>query len=182
MMLTRRDLDIINFLEDYRIASTTTLKELYFPSLSACQKRMKTLFDNGKIKRARMTMNYDYLYYINKPKKIMHDLLVTEFYKCLMSQSKVIHYVIDKELGKIRPDAIFAYEINGIQKLGLLEVEISHKGFDYGKYETFYKSTAYKNWFPIMPTVFVVCQNAKIPKDSPIQFVKVKTDMSDLKF
>jgi hypothetical protein len=180
-MLTRRDLDIINFLEEYRIASTSTLKTLFFPSLSACQKRMKTLNDNSKVKRARMTMNYDYLYYVNKPKKVMHDLLVTEFYNHIIDQSKVLQFRIDKELGKIRPDAIFAFEKNGRQQLGLLEVEISHKGFDYEKYETFYKTAAYKNWFPIMPTVYVVCQNAKIPKDTPIKFIKCNPDLSDLK-
>jgi DNA-binding Lrp family transcriptional regulator len=181
MVLTRRDLDIINFLEDNRIASTSTLNTLFFPSLSACQKRMKTLFDNKRVKRARLMMNYDYIYYVNKPKKVMHDLLVTEFYNSLMKQRNVLQFRIDKELGKIRPDAIFVYEKDGKQQLGLLEVEISHKGFNYQKYETFYKSGSFRTWFPVMPTVYVVCQNAKLPKDGSINFIKVKTDMSDLK-
>ena len=181
MMMTRRDLDIISFLEDYRIASTTTLKQLFFPSLMTCQARIKKLYDNGNIKRARMTMNYDYLYYVKKPSKVTHDLLVTEFYGKLLNNSEVLQYKIDKELGNIRPDSIFAYKIKEEVNIGLLEVEISHKGFDYEKYEKFYKSGEYIKWFKVMPTVYVVCKNAKIPTDTKINFICIKTDMNDFR-
>jgi len=181
MMLTRRDLDIISFLEDYRIATTSTIAKIFFPTDNACRKRLKTLADNNRVKRARMTMNYDYMYYVKKPSKLPHDLLVTEFYRLLILNSKVIHYKIDKELGDIRPDAIFAFEKDNRQCLGLLEVEISNKGFNYDKYDKFYKSGAYKEFFPIMPTVYVVSNTAKIPRDTPIKFIKMATNMNDFR-
>jgi hypothetical protein len=89
--------------------------------------------------------------------------------------------VSEKSIGKIRPDAIFACEIDGKQRLGLLEVEISHKGFDFEKYEEFYRSASYKEFFPVMPTVYIVCKNTKLPKSSQIKYVAIKTDMSDFK-
>lgn len=177
MMLTRRDLDIINFLEEFRIASTSTLKELFFPSLRSCQIRLKTLCDNQKIKRARLTMNHDYIYYVKKPYGVMHDLLCTEFYRELMSHSTVLQCAIDRQVGKIRPDAIFAFKIGDKQCLGCLEVEISHKGFDFDKYENFYRTGAYKEHFPIMPTVYIVGK-VKPPK-SLIRYIVIKPDMSD---
>jgi hypothetical protein len=181
MMLTRRDLDIINYLEEFRIASTTTLTAFFFPSLRSCQMRLKTLTVNGNIKRARLTMNHDYIYYVKKPGNYMHDLLVTEFYRCLSERCKILNFVSEKSIGKIRPDSIFAIEYEGKQRLGLLEVEISHKGFDYEKYEEFYKTAAYKEFFPVMPAVYVVCRSAKLPKSSQVKYVAIKTDMSDFR-
>jgi hypothetical protein len=180
-MLTRRDLDILNFIEEYRIASTTTLTALFFPSLRSCQLRLRTLAVNGKVKRARLTMNHDYIYYVKKPGNFMHDLLVTEFYRELSQRSKILNFVSEKGLGKIRPDAIFGFEFEGKQRLGLLEVEISHKGFDFEKYEEFYRTVAYKEWFPIMPTVYIVGRNIKPPKTTQIKYVTIITDMSDFR-
>jgi len=181
MMLTRRDLDIINFLEEYKIASTSTLTAIFFPSLSTCQKRMRILTDNNRVKRARLTMNHDYIYYVKKPHKVMHDLLVTEFYRELSQRSKILNFVVEKGLGRIRPDAIFGFNLGEIQRLGLLEVEISHKGFDYEKYENFYCSGAYKEWFPIMPMVYIVCNSVKLPRNTSINYVTIKTDFSNFK-
>lgn len=181
MILTRRDLDIINFLEEYRIASTSTLQYLFFPSLRSCQIRLKTLYENKKINRARLTMNNDYIYYVKKPYGITHDLLVTEFYRELMKNSTVLNWAIQRKIGNIIPDAIFAFKIGDRQRLGVLEVEISHKGFDFEKYETMYRTGAYKEFFPIFPTVYVVGKNIKTPKISQIKYVVIKTDLSDFR-
>jgi hypothetical protein len=126
-------------------------------------------------------MNNDYIYYVKKPYGVMHDLLCTEFYRELMKRATVLQCAIEKPLGKIRPDAIFAYSLNGKQCLGLLEVEISHKGFDFEKYEEFYRTGAYKTYFPVMPTVYVICKNVKLPKSTQIKYVTIKTDMSDFR-
>jgi hypothetical protein len=142
---------------------------------------LKKLAENGRIKRARLTMNHDYIYYTKKPGNYMHDLLVTDFYRELQKRVKVLNFVSEKQIGKIRPDGIFAYEIDGKQRLGLLEVEISHKGFDFEKYEEFYRTAAYKEFFPVMPTVYIVCRSAKLPKSSQIKYVTIKTDISDFR-
>lgn len=181
MMVTRRDLDILNFLEDYRIASTSTLTAFFFPSLRSCQIRMRTLTTNGRVKRIRLTMNNDYIYYVRKPGNYMHDLLVTEFYRELSKRSIILNFVSEKEIGKIRPDAIFAFEVDGKQRLGLLEVEISHKGFDYEKYENFYRSGVYKEYFPVMPPVYIVGRNIKIPKSLTVTYININTELTNFK-
>ena len=180
MMLTRRDLDIISFLEDYKIASTSTLTTFFFPSKRSCQMRLKTLADYKYIKRARMTMNHDYIYYIKKPYKVTHDLLITEFYRELKLSSNIISFVVEKQIGKIRPDAIFAFE-NRTQKLGLLEVEISNKGFDYEKFETFYRSGIYKEYFPMMPTVYVIGNKTKLPNNPLVNYKTINISLSDFR-
>jgi hypothetical protein len=143
--------------------------------------RMKTLAVNNRVKRARLTMNHDYIYYVKKPGNYMHDLLVTEFYRELSIYSKILNFVSEKEIGKIRPDAIFGFEIDNKQRLGLLEVEISHKGFDFEKYENFYHSAAYKEFFPVMPTVYIIGRNIKIPKNSSATYIIIDTGLTNFK-
>jgi hypothetical protein len=46
----------------------------------------------------------------------------------------------------IRPDAIFGYVENGKNKIGLLEIELSKKGFNMAKYERFVKTQEYLNY------------------------------------
>jgi hypothetical protein len=126
-------------------------------------------------------MNHDYIYYVRKPGNYIHDLLVTEFYRELHKRSKILNFVIEKEIGEIRPDAIFGFEIDGKQRLGLLEVEISHKGFDFEKYETFYRSGVYKEYFPVMPMVYIVGRSIKVPKTSIVEYTIINTDLTNLK-
>lgn len=180
-MMTSRDFDIIDFLIDYQIATTSTIASKFFTSGVRCQIRMKQLYDDKRVKRARLSFNHDYMYYVNKPKQYMHQLLITEFYGELMRNSNVITFTKSKKIGNIIPDSIFAYEIDGVKKLGLLEVEISNKGFDYEKYEKFFLSGEYSNYFPEMPPVYIVCKNARIPKNTPVKFIKIKTDLSNFK-
>ena len=181
MMLTRRDLDLINFLEDYHIASTTTLKRFFFPSLTTCQKRLKTLYDCDRVQRVRLTMNDDYVYYLKKPKQFMHALIITEFYGKLSNEVTVINYKVQKKLGKIIPDSIFLYKVVEREHIGMLEVELSNNGFNYEKYEEFYRTGAYKEWFPFMPNVYVVCRSARLPANSPVKFIRIKYDLSDFR-
>lgn len=182
-MLTTRDMQIIEFLNDYKIASTSTIAELFFPSIEACYKRLQVLVRNKAVKRIRDSINNEYLYYHKKiPRQLKHALLVTDFYRELHKKSEVFSFKIEPTLDNIRPDAIFAYRYMSKNYLGLLEVEISNKGFDYGKYERFYSSECYKNHFPVMPTVFVVGNKnrIKIPDRIKVDFKIIDVNMEGL--
>jgi DNA-binding Lrp family transcriptional regulator len=181
MMMTSRDFDIMDFLTDYKIATTSTLATKFFSSETRCRKRMKQLYDNKRVKRARLSLNHDYMYYVTKPSsQYMHYLLITEFYGELMKKCNVLKFTKPKQLGNIIPDSTFLYEIDNKQYLGILEVEKSNNGFNYEKYEKFYKAGVYKEYFPYMPSVYVVCRFAKLPQNTSVKYIKIKTDMSDL--
>ena len=180
-MLTTRDKEIMDFLIDYKIASTSTIAELFFPSVEACYKRLQVLVRNKVVRRMRDSINNEYLYYHKKlPRQLKHSLLVTDFYRELHKKAEIFSFKIEPVLDNIRPDAIFAYRYKGKNYLGLLEVEISNKGFDYGKYERFYSTEVYKNYFPVMPTVFVVGDRVKIPEELNVEYLIIKTDMEGL--
>lgn len=174
-MLTTRDRDIMDFLDEYKIASTSTIAELFFPSIEACYKRLQVLIKNKAVKRIRDSINNEYLYYHKKlPRQLKHSLLVTDFYRELHKKAEVFSFKIEPTLDNIRPDAMFAYRYKGKNYLGLLEVEISNKGFNYGKYESFYKNGIYKNHFPVMPNVFVVGDRVKIPNECRAKYNIIK--------
>lgn len=139
-MLTKRDFEIIEFLESYKIATTTVLQYFFFPSLSACQKRLLKLIQCKQIKRARDNITNEYLYYIKKPKQINHSLKVSELYMELSKRYEIKHFKIEVNLGSIRPDAVFGYIENGTSKIGFLEVELSNKEFNQNKYINFIKN------------------------------------------
>ena len=181
MMLTSRDNDILNLLDEFEVCPTTTLRHLFFPSLSACQKRMKTLYENKRVKRLRLTLNHDYLYYLNLPKQYMHRYLIMEFYGRLLKETEVIHYNVQKKLGKIIPDSYFLCKLNGKEYLGFLELERSNNGVDYEKYEEFYRTKAYREWFPTMPTVYIMGRKFKVPKNTNVKYVVLKNDLSNFR-
>jgi len=180
-MLTTRDLEIVDFLNEYKIASTTTIAELFFPSIWACYKRLQVLTKNKVIKRVRDSINNEYLYYSKRlPKQLKHALLVTDFYRELHKKAEIISFKKEPLLDDIRPDAMFAYKYKEKNYLGLLEIEISNKGFDYGKYERFYSTQNYKNHFPVMPIVFIVGDKVKLPDGLKVNYKIIKTNMEGL--
>lgn len=81
-----------------------------------------------------------------------------EFYYKWDSKHKVQEFNVQKKYGDIIPDGELIME-NG--DIILLEVELSHKGFNYLKYEKFYQSGGYKEFFSKMPQI-VVYGNEKI--------------------
>jgi len=58
-----------------------------------------------------------------------------------------------------------------------LEIEISNKGFNYGKYERFYSTEKYKDYYPVMPTVFVVGDTIQLPDGMRVKYIIINTNM-----
>jgi hypothetical protein len=86
--------------------------------------------------------------------------------------------------GQLRPDALAAIKnsVTGKLRLMFIEYDRAYNKFDkVAKYERFYNGELYKNFLPVMPTVFVVGNNVKLPTDSKIKYVVIKIDFSDMK-
>ena len=180
-MLTTRDFEIIDFLNEYKVARTSTLSQMFFPSIASCYKRLHILASKKEIIRMRDNVSSEYLYYKKRPKQLKHSLLVTDFYRELSKQVDVVSFKLEFPLGNIRPDALFGYRKNGKNCLGSLEVQISHKPFDYGKYERLYDSGSYKAFIPVFPKIFVVSDNNIVPKSNKFDVVLVQTNFSNLR-
>lgn len=167
--MTSRDLEIIDFLSDYKIATTSVLCHFFFNSIHSCYKVLHRLTESGHIKRMKIiegSQNCEYAYYLKKPPaQFKHSLMLIDFYSKWDKKENVTMFDTQKKLGSIIPDAIMQCK----NKTYLVEIELSNKGFNYMKYEKFYISGEYKSYFSEMPTVLIY-GNTTIPNNTMVRY------------
>jgi predicted transcriptional regulator len=93
-----RDYLIIEFLEKFKVATTSQIKELFFPSINTCRRRLKKLIEYKEIKRLRDNINRDYIYFIKEPKQLKHSLAVTDFYINMNKRYKMTNFKVEPNL------------------------------------------------------------------------------------
>lgn len=178
-MITSRDFDVIEFVKEVKVASTSTIAQLFFPSIRTAEIRLNVICKANLLKRSRDSVSNEYAYYSTKPKQFRHSLLVSGFYRELAKISAVYGFRVEPMFDEMRPDAVFGYEIGCRKFLGLLEVEISNKGLNLYKYNKLYANERYKKFFPTMPVIFIV-SNLKALPDTPYRTILVDTKFVQL--
>lgn len=176
-MLTSRDFEVIDFVKKFKVATTQNVADVFFPSLSACQKRMKIIADEKKLIRARDSINNSFIYYHKQPKQLKHSLLVTRFYAELVKRCEVKKFIVEPDFDYLRPDAVFMYSHKGRNTVGVLEVEISNKGFDWVKYERFIRTEDYKKYMTVAPMLYIISD--KMLSRDDLHYKIIKTDFSN---
>jgi len=177
-MITKRDFEVIEFIRTYKVATTDTLYYFFYPSIRVAQNRLKVLADKKLLNRSRATINNQYVYSIKKINQLRHSLLVTDFYRELSKVSEVAFFTIEPQIAHFRPDAIFGYTVNGKDFIGLLEVEISHKGFDYFKYS----DSNIVSSLPAKPKLFIVGDKINLTnKKIDFDFAIINTDFKGMR-
>lgn len=181
-MITKRDQDIINFLESFHIATTSQIHRLFFAGTSDryTRKRLKHLFDKKLVKRDRSTINNDYAYYIErKPCQVHHDLLRTEIYTQLKQQYNVLEWNNEYPVMNIRPDSFAYISDHGIPFPVFIEIHLNNK-FNFDKYKELLENADLKAIYGIMPRVIIVTvQEIKVPNIG-IKFKVINLDMKGL--
>lgn len=173
-MITKRDAQVINFVEQYKAARTSTLA-MFYPSYQVAARRLAAIISAGELKRERDGWSAEYYYYIKKPKQLRHALTVTDFYRELSKQATIKKFIVEPVLGAIRPDAVIGFVQDGQSKLALLEVELSNKGFDADKYQRF----DWQKHFPVKPELIIVTDKKVSKLDYKMQIIS--TDFADKK-
>ena len=157
-MITKRDAQAIKYTEQYKVARTSTLA-MFYPSYRVAARRLTAIAEAGELKRERDGWSNEYIYYLKKPKQMRHALTVTDFYREFAKQAEIVKFVLEPELGGIRPDAAIGFTVGGKSRLALLEVELSNKGFDAEKYARF----DWQKHFPLKPEIYIVTDK-NVPK------------------
>ena len=173
-MITQRDQDILNFIEDFHAATTSQLYRLFFQGTSyrySC-KRLQYLYEQGFLKRMRSTISNEYAYYLKKPSmlpQIHHDLIRAELYVNIKERYKLLEWNNEMSVANIRPDAL-AYIEYGLPLM--IEVHLSNR-FNFDKY-----NQDFIPLFGIQPRIIVVTDKKINPPDSRYRIVK--TDMQGI--
>lgn len=181
MIVTERDNQVILFIEKFKIATTSTISGLFYPSLRVAQHRLKLLYENKLLKRDRDPFTGQYYYYNKKPIQIRHSLLLTNFYR-------EINKLVDVKLFEnefthfegIRPDGFLAVEFSNKKKeIYFVETEISNKP-DIEKYEELYKSNQWKSVFPKFPKLIFVTDKT-VGESKLFDVIKIGENLKDIK-
>ena len=167
--MTLREMYIIEFLKEYRVARTSALCHFFFFGKSSCYNVLRRMVNRGDIKKERFMDGLQHcedIYYVNTlPSQLRHSLALTDFYYKWDVKHGVQNFEIQKKLGDIIPDGVMEYD----NKIAIVEVELSKKGFNYLKYEGWCLSGEYKNYFNEMPEI-IVYGNAKIPTSTVAKY------------
>jgi hypothetical protein len=181
-MLTKRDHEIIRFIEDFNLANTSNIKDMFFPKaqLQSCQKRLAKLYKQGHIKRDRGNINADYMYYLGKrPQQIEHSAMRLDFFMKAYRTFDIYEFQTEYIIDNIKSDAYFELEYKGKDYGLFLEVQLSN-GFDQDKYEKLYFSGKWREHWDTFPCIIVLTnRNIKI-KQSSLKFIIMDTDNMDM--
>lgn len=181
IILTERDKQIIQFLKDFKVATTTTIADLYFnSSLRPCQRRLKYLFEHGYIKSYQETVITEKIHYARKkPTNLKHALILSEFISKLKSNNiEVIKYKVPYKIDNVIADTFIAIRVNNKNLIYFVEVE-NTKQFDLEKYEKLYYSRNWKEVFPIFPGIIVI-SDKPIKVNNKFNIISIKLNLSDL--
>lgn len=181
ILLTPRDVQIIELIEKFKCLNTEQIHSLVYPNITPgfVRNRLKILTDRKDIKRCRWHIDQQYIYYMGKtPQQIQHKLRLVDVYGALgMPETFETEYVVKD--GHLRADGYTEIEREG--KLYSFFVEIHQfNGFNFDKYIDFYNSGVYKEYFHIFPRVLIVTDKKLKMPESSIKFILIKNDMSNI--
>lgn len=180
IILTDRDYKIIEFIKDFKAATTSTIADIYFPSLRTAQRRLKYLSEHGYIKAYQEHITLEKIYYIKKkPSQLKHSLILSSFIAELKKANiEILKYKVQFKLGNTIPDCLLVLSYNNKNYIYLVECE-NKKAFNVKKYEDLYYSRAYKDKLPTFPSIIVI-SNRTVKKSNKFDVIDIRLDFSNI--
>lgn len=156
--ITNRDIQIIEFIKEFKVASTTTIARLFFPSLTTAERRLKKLCEAKKLHRNRDDVISEYYYYIKQPTNLKHALVIADVYSQIKMKHHIIKYKREYEIkyrrNIIRVDLMMILKIDNRIVPLLIEIDLCKKYKD--KYSEYINSKYYQQMFAVKPEVLVI--------------------------
>lgn len=178
------DQKILDFLEKYGVATTSTIKEYVgYKNIRSAQMRLKKMCEKYKlIKRKRDIQTNENIFFIEEVKQLRHKLILTNFYREMLKRFEIIHFDGAFELGNVRPDGVVIYkDKTGKIKSALIEVQICHTKFNTKKYQELLKSGDYKEYFGDNPFPnLIAITNQRLPQVKEFKIDQIKVDLSNI--
>lgn len=183
-MIMPRDKEILDFIDLLGAASLTQIKRVFMNENKQgkiiARRRLKRLYDLKLIKRDRSFINSEYIYY-KKNTLLEHKLALTEFYTTLQSlPGKILKFDPEKTLDDIRPDAVCDYLYKGNVYQLFIEAHLATIPFNQQKYEDFYESGKYRQWYKVFPRVIIISDRRIEFKSSKIRYIQISLDCKNI--
>ena len=149
--MTIRDLRVVEFLQEFKIARTSVLSSLFFGgNKRVAQRRLKAIVDEKAINRV---FEGEYVYYSKLPKQYSHSLALTDYIAYLAKEYSIdlASARAEYKCGDARADALLT--ISG--KPCFVEVQLTDAA-DIAKYLALKTSRAWENSFKSFPAIRVL--------------------------
>lgn len=190
-MITDRDREIINFIDNIGFSTINHIAQLFFTASKVgydlARRRLKKIKDTTtyikSIKNSE-TNEIVYLPYDSNKKRITkHDLMVIDYLCNLKRVDCDIEMVeLEKQFENVIPDALVSFKFNGYRYYQLLEIELRHDYVDVNKYAKVV-DLILKETNDVLPSLIIV-QDTKhdYTKDNKTTFpvYQMYTDMSEI--
>ena len=180
-MITQRDEVMLLWLENFKVATTNQINQLFYKNRTVCNKRLLKLFEDKIIKRTKDPYSNQYIYHI-KPLKTLtqlkHYYIRNEFYIKLVDMGcEIEKYVVEKTMGSIIPDLCISFIYNDVKYMYFVEVERSEQKINVSKYNQFFIEDYEEFMTTKIPVVYITHKN--IPRCN-YTTIKVSLDLSDI--
>lgn len=191
-MLTNRDIEIIEFIKEFKLLSSSQIQRLFNMTQPKTSKRMNYIVENIKeVKKYRynptnnfytdkyrnILKNENVYYYNKKPSAIMHDLLTNEVYLYLKERFDIVTFEKEYRISMddefvVRADVYFVMRHGNKEYEFLIEVE-NNKSFNNYKYNKLLEQGY------IAPPIIVI-SDRRIYGTKGLDIIKTRLNMSDL--
>ena len=149
--MTVRDLRVLEFVSDFKVARTSTIARLFYDNnLRVAQRRLQEMITEKKINRVKED---EYVYYIKTPSQYKHAIAITDYLAYLSRSHKIADCRAEYKCGNLRSDALVALD----EKPALIEVQLSGQP-DINKYLTLKLSDAWQHDFKTFPPVYLLSE------------------------
>lgn len=178
IVVTDRDNKIIKFLDEYKLATSSTIANIFFNgSIRPTTRRLKLLREHGFIKSYQEFISLEQVHYINrKPSQIKHTVIATNFISKLYENNiEILKLKKEFKIGTIRSDLLLVCRINKKTYIYFIEV-CNTKPFDEKKYIKLKDSNLWKEYFPVFPSIIVISEKENISKYLDIINLNLKLD------
>jgi len=171
MKLQVRDIEIINYLEEFKGATIEQIAKLYFKgSYEASKKRLKVLETSKEIKGCMHHMINKKVYYLIKIPSY-HRIITNEIRIILLQNVEVISFKYEAKINKYKIDALCVYKKTELAIL-LIEVDIYNRTKS-EKIQIAGKDIKMKTG--IEPTILIICLYGRRERENKkIIEVKIK--------
>ena len=154
-MSTLRDLLVVEFIREYKVAQTSTLTELFYKSKRVAQRRLSELVEHGDLKRSKNGLTSEYLYYIKTPPNLMHALALTDLLRELSKKVDLRTYQREFQCGNVRSDCLVTYDAEGKTHNAFIEIQLSGRP-NLDKYAQLRRGNAWKEQFQEFPEIIIM--------------------------
>lgn len=164
-MITNRDEDMLNWLSEFKLATTNQINSIFYNNISICNKRLLKLCKDKVVNRIKDPYSKQYIYYTKRPKSLLqlkHYYIRNDFYiKLIQLGCSINNCLVEKKFGSIIPDLYISFMYQNKQYTFFVEIERSEQKINVKKYNRFYVCEYEEFLTQEIPVIYIT--HKKIP-------------------